>query len=128
MTDSDAHRAAFRAEAEHEERVYTVRDEGGYPTARDTDGVHTIPFWSKPARAQQVVAQVPAYHGFRVMAIDLSDWLHAWLPCLHRDGLHAGINWSGLRATGYDLTPEQVLTWFGADPAPALTAVEIAVA
>jgi hypothetical protein len=124
---TDTHRAAdtclaaFRPEADEEGLVYTVRDEDGYPAPAGADGVRAMPFWSEAERAQQIVAQVPPYQGFRVVAIDLADWLSAWLPCLDRDGLNAGINWSGPRATGQDLTPDQVLTWFAADvePVPA---------
>ena len=31
-----------------------------------------------------------------------------WLPGIERDGLIAGLNWSGPRATGYDLTPGEL--------------------
>ena len=35
------------------------------------------------------------------------------LPWLQRDGLLVGVNWAGLRATGYDVAPPQVIEWFG---------------
>jgi hypothetical protein len=32
----------------------------------------------------------------------------AWVPGLTRDGLLVGVNWSGKRATGYDMEPEEL--------------------
>jgi len=41
--------------------------------------------------------------------IDLVTWRQRWLPGLERDGLLVGLNWSGDRATGYDIEPADVL-------------------
>jgi hypothetical protein len=112
MSLSGAHRAAFRREAPQEGRVFSIRDAGGYPIATDEDGARTLPFWSKPSRAQKVVSQVAAYGGFDVVEIDLEDWLGHWLPGLEREGYLVGVNWAGPRATGYDETPGRVAAWF----------------
>src|SRR4051812_21907770 len=116
MSLSGAHRAAFRRESAREGRVFAIRDAQGYPAPADDGGQRAIPFWSKPTRAQRVVDQVPAYHGFEVVTITMDDWLDGWLACLQRDGMLVGVNWAGARATGFDLTPGQVPGWF-ADPA-----------
>jgi Protein of unknown function (DUF2750) len=110
---SGAHRAAFRREVPQEGRVYSIRDRGGFPTPKDTDGNRALPFWSKASRAQKVVEQVAAYRRFEVVPIEVDDWLRSWLPRLDQDGYLAGINWSGARATGYDVPPAEVLEWFG---------------
>src|SRR4051812_14260964 len=99
MSLSGAHRAAFRREVTQEGRVYAIRDQGGYPAPADTDGIRAVPFWSKPTRALRVVGQVPAYQDFEVVVITLGDWLDGWMACLDRDGMLAGINWAGARAT-----------------------------
>ena len=31
--------------------------------------------------------------------------MDAWLPGLHRDGMLVGLNWSGSRATGFEVPP-----------------------
>jgi hypothetical protein len=41
--------------------------------------------------------------------IALVDFRNRWLPGLASDGILVGVNWSGPRATGYDLLPDQVL-------------------
>jgi hypothetical protein len=113
MSLSGAHRAAFRREVTQEGRVYAIRDADGYPAPADPDGVHrAVPFWSKPTRAQLIVKHVTAYQGFEVVPITIDDWLSNWMVSLEHDGLLVGVNWAGARATGYDLTPGQVLRWF----------------
>jgi hypothetical protein len=42
------------------------------------------------------------------VALPLDEWRSRWLPGLSRDGILVGLNWSGDRATGYDVTAEDV--------------------
>ena len=90
MSLSGAHKAAFRREAPQEGRVFSIRDDGGFAVARDADRLRALPFWSKSSRATRVVGQVPAFHGFDVVEIDMDDWLDRWLPGLARDGFLIG--------------------------------------
>jgi hypothetical protein len=112
MSLSAAHRAAFRREVPQEGRVFSIRDVGGLPAPKDADGRRALPFWSKLSRAKRVVDRVAAYQGFDVVEIDVDDWLESWIPELVPDGYLVGINWAGVRATGYDLAPAEVLRWF----------------
>lgn len=41
--------------------------------------------------------------------INFDDFLNRWLIGLEKDGLYLGVNWSGKRATGYDMKPSEVL-------------------
>lgn len=68
-----------------------------------------MPFWSSESRATLVVNNVSAYGGFNVVAISLEEFLSRWVPGLENDGLLAGLNWSGERATGYDVFPGDLL-------------------
>jgi Protein of unknown function (DUF2750) len=43
-----------------------------------------------------------------VIEIPLTDWRSRWLPGLDQDRLLVGLNWSGDRATGYDVRPAEV--------------------
>ncbi len=114
MSLSGAHKAAFRREATQEGRVFTIRDSDGLPAPADDDGGRgrAVPFWSKPTRAQLIVKHVAAYRGFEVVPIAVDEWLSGWLAHLEHDGMLVGVNWAGNRATGYDMTPAQVLRWF----------------
>jgi hypothetical protein len=112
MSLSGAHKAAFRREATQDGQVFTIRDGAGFPAPADTDGRRAVPFWSKPTRAERVVAHVDAYRGFEIVPVSVQEFLGGWLSSLERDGLLVGVNWAGSRASGFDLTPTQVIRWF----------------
>jgi hypothetical protein len=67
-----------------------------------------MPFWSTERRAQRVIDSVAAYRGFEVVALPLEQWRSRWLRGLKSDDLLVGLNWSGTRATGYDVDPDDV--------------------
>jgi Protein of unknown function (DUF2750) len=54
------------------------------------------------------IDRVTAYDGFEVVAVPLDEWRARWLPGLAEDGMHVGLNWSGPRASGYDISPGNV--------------------
>ncbi|MFL6094271.1 MAG: DUF2750 domain-containing protein [Blastococcus sp.] len=54
------------------------------------------------------MATVPAYASFEVGDLSIEDWRRDWLSGLGSDGIHVGLNWSGPRATGYDVEPSRV--------------------
>lgn len=116
MSLSAAHSAAFRREVPREGRVWSIRDAAGHPAPRDETGSRAMPFWSKRSRAERIVGAVAAYRGFDIVEIPVRDWLDSWLPGLRGDGLLVGVNWAGTRATGFDLTPDQVAGWFAELP------------
>ncbi len=109
MSISGAHAAAFFEEVLREGQVWTIRDSEGFPAPLGADGVRTMPFWSLASRAEKIVSTVDAYTGFEKVAIPLSEWRSKWLPGLEQDGLLLGLNWSGPRATGYDVEPASAL-------------------
>lgn len=109
MSASAPQYAAFYDEARREGQVWTVRDADGFPAPETSGGSRAMPFWSKRSRVERIVATVPAYDSFDIVAIPLVDFEGRWLPGLERDGLLVGINWSGKRATGYDVAPTAVM-------------------
>jgi hypothetical protein len=108
MSTSAAQASAFYDESRQGGEVWTVRDAGGYPAPNTADGARAMPFWSKRSRAERVVSTVRAYAGFEVVAVPLDEFRSRWLPGLERDGLLVGLNWSGKRATGYDVQAASV--------------------
>jgi hypothetical protein len=108
VSTSAAQAAAFYAEVLREGSVWTVRDVGGYPAPLNASGERAQPFWSLRSRAERVIAEVPAFHGFSAEEVSLTVFRERWLPGMSRDGIRVGLNWSGPRVTGYDLTGPEV--------------------
>lgn len=108
MSTSAAQAAAFYDEALREGSVWTIRDSAGYPAPLNPDGERVQPFWSRRSRAERIVAEVPAYAGFVVEELPLERFRERWLTGLERDGIRVGLNWSGTRATGYDVAAADV--------------------
>jgi hypothetical protein len=107
MSLAAAHAAAFYREVAASGRVWTIRDSGGFPAPRG-DGPRAMPFWSSRDRAELIIKAVPTYASFTPVELQLGEFLERWLPGLDRDKLRVGLNWSGDRATGYDVDPSFV--------------------
>lgn len=90
-------------------KVWTVKDEKGFPSSTNPNGETAIPFWSKKSRAEKTVESVPAYEHFLTFEITLEKFLASWLTGLEEDGLYVGVNWSGKKATGYDINPKDLI-------------------
>jgi hypothetical protein len=73
-----------------------------------SDGKRAQPFWSSRARVERIIKTVPAYAGFVAHELSWEDFVSRWVPGLSRDGILAGVNWSGPRALGHDLEPERL--------------------
>lgn len=108
MSTSAAQAAAFYDEALRGGSVWTIRDGAGYPAPLNPEGERAQPFRSLRSRAERVVAEVPAYAGFVVEELPLERFRERWLTGLERDGIRVGLNWSGTRATGYDVAAVDV--------------------
>ena len=109
MSQSAAQAAAFFSEVNRTGRLWTVRDADGYPAPMNSQGQRVQPFWSSQARVRRIIQRVPAYSDFDPEQLHLERWREHWLPALRRPALLVGLNWTGDRATGYDLTPDEVI-------------------
>lgn len=108
MSTAAAHAAAFYREVVKSRVIWTIKDAGGYPAPKTSEG-RAQPFWSSRSRAERVIETVAAYKGFEAVEVPWSEFAARWVPDLAKDGLRVGVNWSGSRATGYDLAPEEVV-------------------
>jgi hypothetical protein len=108
MSVSAAHAWAFYDEVRLHGSLWGIRDAAGFPAPPNPDGERSMPFWSLRSRAEKVITTVPAYEGFELVELTLAEFRSRWLPGLERDGLRVGLNWSGPRATGYDVHPSEV--------------------
>ncbi|RZJ60130.1 MULTISPECIES: DUF2750 domain-containing protein [unclassified Acidovorax] len=108
MTQSAPQAWAFYREVAIAKTLWTVEDDVGYPAPMTAEGRRAQPFWSSQSRAAKVVAEVPAYAAFSPVAITWDSFCETWVPDLTQDGLLVGVNWSGPRATGFDMEPEEL--------------------
>jgi hypothetical protein len=107
MSVSAAQAEAFYEEVLRTGRVWGIRDEGGFPAPQAPEG-RAMPFWSARSRAVKVIENVHAYEGFEPVPLTLDEWRSRWLSGLAKDGIRVGLNWSGARAIGYDVDPQDV--------------------
>jgi len=108
MSQSASQAAVFYRDVAGSRRLWTIKDDGGFPAPLTSDGVRAQPFWSSLSRVEHIIQTVPAYAGFRAHELSWDVFRDRWVPGMTRDGLRVGINWSGTRATGYDLEPAAV--------------------
>ena len=109
MSIAPLHANAFYREVAKTRSLWTIRDTDGFPTSTNASGERAMPFWSTERRARAVIDSLDAYAGFSPHRLDLEEFRSRWLPGLDRDGLFVGLNWSGERAVGFDVKPNEVL-------------------
>jgi uncharacterized protein DUF2750 len=108
MSQAASQAAAFYREVASGGSVWTIRDAGGVPAPLGTGGCRSMPFWSSEARVAAVIRNVPAYADFSAEQLGWTTFRDRWLPGLERDGILVGVNWTGSRATGFDVEPQVV--------------------
>lgn len=108
MSQAAAQASAFYEDVAKNKKVWTIRDEGGIPAPVGDDGKRAMPFWSTRNRAEKIIRNVAAYKGFEAVELDWEVFRDRWLVGLEKDGLNVGVNWSGDKAVGYDVAPENV--------------------
>jgi hypothetical protein len=108
---SSVNAQAFRDDLIKNEKVWIIKDENGIPAPKNNEGKRALPFWSTERRAQNMVESVIEYKDCWTHALTLDEFESKWLKGMEEDDLLVGINWSGSRTTGYDVTPQEVRTW-----------------
>jgi hypothetical protein len=108
MSQAGAQAAAFYRDVAENRRVWTIRDSGGYPAPMGSTGCRAQPFWSSLARVERIIRNVPAYAGFYPEEISWDAFRDRWIPKFIKDNLKIGVNWSGPKATGFDIEAEKV--------------------
>jgi hypothetical protein len=109
MSISAINADAFVSEVLNGAQVWGIKDKDGFPTSTNASGETAMPFWSSENRAMSIIKSVPAYCDFTPEPISLPTFVERWLPGLQKDGLYCGLNWTGARATGYDLSPADLM-------------------
>lgn len=109
MSQAASQAAAFYRDVAVSRKIWTVEDAQGTPAPLTASGRRAMPFWSTLSRVRRIIRTVPAYSAFQPREIQWSEFLTAWLPDLKADKYLVGVNWSGPRAKGYDIEPDDLI-------------------
>src|SRR5437870_13738383 len=104
---SQAH--AFYRDVARTRKLWSCRDDVGFPQPKTSDGGRAQPFWSSLSRVQRIIKNVPAYGIIEPVEITWEEFLSVWVPDLKEWGVKVGVNWSGKGAVGYDIEPDDVV-------------------
>jgi len=104
------HARKFYQEVAQKRVLWTIKDNVGYPAPMTSEGVRAMPFWSSRSRAEKIISNVAVYKPFESEEVSWEEFLSYWVPDLANEGMLIGVNWSGKRATGYDVAPLDVKT------------------
>ena len=110
MTQSDAQALAeqFYKDVARTGRLWSIKNNDGFPAIQTLSGDSAQPFWSSFNRATRIVETVPAFFGFEVVEISWAEFNENWAQRLNTNGILVGVNWSGPNATGYSFSPDDL--------------------
>ena len=92
----------FKRQVAEERKVFTFTNVGKY-LAYPVRGHEVIPFWSSHSRIVTVKKSHSQYQRYEITEMGLDEFIQ-WFPQLAAEGIHIGINWSGKRLIGYDIS------------------------
>jgi hypothetical protein len=107
MSTSAAQARAFYEQAAQDKRVFTFTADDDY-LVFPIQGREVVPFWSSRSRLDKVRADHPKYASYSVTEIPLNEFLGAVLTQFGDEKISVGVNWSGPRLTGFDISPEDL--------------------
>lgn len=102
MTEPVSQAAAFYRSVATHQRLWTLRDAGGFPAPVTASGSRAQPFWSRRALAEWFIQTVPAYRAFTLVEVTYADFRDRWVPGLVASSVLVGIDWTGPGLTGDD--------------------------
>jgi Protein of unknown function (DUF2750) len=68
------------------------------------NGREVVPFWSSRSRIETVQKRHSKYATYRVSEISLGALIGEVLSQFDDEQIHVGVNWSGERLVGYDIS------------------------
>lgn len=109
MSQSANHASAFYREVAAGRVLWTLQDEDGIPAAFLASSRRSIPFWSSLFRVEHMVSRLAAYSKYWPLEVSWDEFRTLSVPDIAAEGRLVGVNWSGPRAVGFDMDPEQVV-------------------
>jgi hypothetical protein len=107
MSTAALHANAFYEDAAKNQVIFTLLDDDSFLVFR-IDGAEVVPFWSTRSRVERVRELHPKYSGYAVEEIPLARFFEHTLPLLAQGGVRVGVNWSGSRLSGYDISVDDL--------------------
>jgi hypothetical protein len=107
MSIAAAQASKFYEQCVKEARVFTVLDEDNFLVFKIGDK-DVIPFWSSRSRVQKTQSVHPKYANYVISEISLSEFLNKTLLLLEEQRINVGVNWSGARLVGYDVSAAEL--------------------
>jgi hypothetical protein len=104
MSAAASQAASFYRDAAQHRRVFTLLKDESFAVFQVRDQ-EVIPFWSTRSRVERVQKDHAQYREYVIDEIPLARFFEATLTDLEREHIHVGVNWSGPRLTGYDISP-----------------------
>ncbi|GMG87976.1 DUF2750 domain-containing protein [Biformimicrobium ophioploci] len=105
--DAEENFARFIADGLDNGVVFTLEGDEGFAlcASERSDNADVMPFWSQRAFAEALVAD--DWADYKVVAIDMEEFVDDWLTGMHDDVIMVGINWTedleGLEVEPLDL-------------------------
>jgi len=107
---SSIHAGAFYREVLASGEVFGVEHEEDGPVVWHLAGnVHARPFWSARSRAVRMLEGPLKRPGLVIVREAWPEFVRATVPRMEAQDLLVGVNWSGMRARGYNLPPRDVV-------------------
>jgi hypothetical protein len=107
MSLTAAHATKFYEQVVADGRVFTfIEDEAFlvYPM----HGREVVPFWSSRSRLERIQKNHPKYSKYTISEMTLEEFLDKTLVQLEEECISVGVNWSGSRLVGYDITTSEL--------------------
>lgn len=107
MSTSAAQASKFYEQVVKDGQVYTFLDRGSY-LVYPVSGTEVIPFWSSRTRLEKIQSTLPKYSGYEIDEESFETFFTKTLGELEVAQIHFGINWSGSRLKGYNISAQEL--------------------
>ena len=107
MTVASIHASKFHEQVVRDGKVFTFTEEGEFLVFRIRE-FEVVPFWSSRSRMIRIQEEHAKYSRFAIDEISFDEFYVKTLKQLEDEGIHVGLNWSGVRLVGYDTSVEDL--------------------
>ncbi|HUE69252.1 MAG TPA: DUF2750 domain-containing protein [Pirellulaceae bacterium] len=103
MSAAAMHASAVYEQVAKDGRVFTFLSDDSY-LVFPVYGTEVVSFWSSRSRMEKIQSTHPHFSAYTIAEYSLSEFLEKTLFQLEEQSISVGVNWSGKRLTGYDVS------------------------